>query len=183
MYDGENAIALQSRQWLTESLVVLMHEKPYGKITVTDIYRRADLSRQTFYNLFKDKDEILRFYLHQQYYQPLERLRARKDTTASEIVSFFAEYLNSNQEFLNIMLENSLEGLLINECINNIYLLADRFLNLDSADSTMPYFAALLSGAIVNVMICWIKQGASLSATELNTVVNRFLSGDLVRST
>ena len=59
MYRGSNPTALQSQQWLTESLIALMEEKPFAQISVQELCRRADLSRQTFYNFFSSKEEIL----------------------------------------------------------------------------------------------------------------------------
>ena len=76
MYQGNNPIALQSREWLIQALLELMEEMPYSKITILTICRRADLSRQTFYHFFRDKEDILHFYfrrIYQQYFRSLER--------------------------------------------------------------------------------------------------------------
>lgn len=51
MYRGNNVTAIQSQRWLGEALIDLMKEKAYSAITIADICKRADLSRQTFYNV------------------------------------------------------------------------------------------------------------------------------------
>ena len=67
MYEGKNPTALTSRGWLVEALLALMKTRPYSKITVKDICKQADLSRQTFYNFFDTKDDIIRFRIDQCY--------------------------------------------------------------------------------------------------------------------
>jgi AcrR family transcriptional regulator len=45
--------------WILEAVMLLMDEKPYDKITVSDIVEKAGIARQTFYRNFKDKDEVI----------------------------------------------------------------------------------------------------------------------------
>ena len=52
MYNGNNPTAIKSQRWLTETLLELMEEMPYDDISIMDICKKADLSRQTFYNYF-----------------------------------------------------------------------------------------------------------------------------------
>jgi len=47
-----NPIAIQSREWLTNALLVLMEEKEFKNISITEIATKADLSRRTFYRIF-----------------------------------------------------------------------------------------------------------------------------------
>jgi AcrR family transcriptional regulator len=58
-----NRQALRSRRRLQEALLALLREKPYSKITVTEIAGRADLARPTFYAHFETKDDLLLSYV------------------------------------------------------------------------------------------------------------------------
>jgi AcrR family transcriptional regulator len=53
MYEGCNKTALTSQSAIAEALLNLMKEKPYSKISVSEICKRAGVSRQTFYTLFE----------------------------------------------------------------------------------------------------------------------------------
>ncbi len=59
MYKGKNPTALQSQKWLKGSLFELCKLKPYKNISIKELCTKADLSRQTFYMLFKFKEEIV----------------------------------------------------------------------------------------------------------------------------
>jgi len=58
-----NITALKSKAWITESLLVLMMEKDFDKITITEIINKADLTRQTFYRNFESKENVLYEYV------------------------------------------------------------------------------------------------------------------------
>lgn len=49
----------RTRRLLRESLLELVAEKGYDRVTVQDVIDRADLSRATFYAHFRDKDDLL----------------------------------------------------------------------------------------------------------------------------
>lgn len=48
----------RSRNALRDAVLELVTERPYDKITVADILRRADVSRGTFYSHYADRDAL-----------------------------------------------------------------------------------------------------------------------------
>ena len=52
-------MAINIKRMLANSLISLSDEKPLRKITVTDIITHAGTGRQTFYNHFKDKNDLI----------------------------------------------------------------------------------------------------------------------------
>ena len=53
-----------TRRTLKEALLELMQEKPYNRITVTEICRRSQINRGTFYLHYFDLDDLLDDLLH-----------------------------------------------------------------------------------------------------------------------
>lgn len=49
----------RTRRLLHRSLIELMLERGYARITVQDILDRADVGRSTFYSHYRDKDDLL----------------------------------------------------------------------------------------------------------------------------
>jgi hypothetical protein len=56
---SNNRQVQRSKSWIFEALMILMDEKPYDKITVSDIVKKAGVARQTFYHNFNDKNEVI----------------------------------------------------------------------------------------------------------------------------
>ena len=59
MYNGTNPSALRSQQWFSEALFSLMQTKSFSKITIKELCTQADLTRQTFYQLFSSKEGMV----------------------------------------------------------------------------------------------------------------------------
>jgi AcrR family transcriptional regulator len=53
----------RTKSWIFDALMLLMDEKPYNKITVSDIADKAGVARPTFYRNFNDKDDVIFNYL------------------------------------------------------------------------------------------------------------------------
>ena len=53
----------RTKSWIFDALMLLMDEKPYDKITISDIAEKAGVARPTFYRNFNDKDEVILQYL------------------------------------------------------------------------------------------------------------------------
>ena len=53
----------RTKSWVFEALMLLMDEKPYKKITVSDITEKAGIARPTFYRNYDDKDDVVFEYL------------------------------------------------------------------------------------------------------------------------
>jgi hypothetical protein len=56
---SNNRQVRRTKGWIFEALMILMDEKPYDKITVSDIVEKAGIARQTFYRNFNDKNEVI----------------------------------------------------------------------------------------------------------------------------
>ena len=53
----------QSREWIAEAFFNLLKKKKYESITVSEIVKKADLSRRTFYRVFENKYDIIKYML------------------------------------------------------------------------------------------------------------------------
>lgn len=102
MYRGSNPTAIRSMKWLSEAMIDLLKEKQYSKINAKDICTRADLSRQTFYQIFNSKEEIIRHCIKQSF-ESLEELPKRTDFMSS--AAFIAKNISKNKEFIRLLSE------------------------------------------------------------------------------
>lgn len=54
-------MAINVKRIIADTIYELSREKPLSKVTVLDISKRSGISRQTFYNHFKDKNDLIRW--------------------------------------------------------------------------------------------------------------------------
>ena len=179
MYQGNNVTAIQSQQWLGEGLVRLMAQQSYAAITIGAICKEADLSRQTFYNVFDSKEEVLRFCLRQQYEQQFRRFAGHEKITVEEIVEAFAVVVAENQNLLRLMIENHLDSILADEITKCVTWFAGRFVRKGCGADRLAYSEALLSGALGHLLVYWFRQAQPISIEQLTQLITDFLEGKL----
>lgn len=179
MYCGSNLTAMNSQKWIADSLTALMGEKPYPQITIMDICKRADLSRQTFYNVFDSKEEVLRFCLQSQYEKQFRRFADQSEITLGEIVGAFAVVVAENQILLQRMVENQLDGIIAEEMTKCVSLFAGRFVKQENRTELLAYSEVLLSGALGHLLVYWFRQEKPISLTHLTQLIGDFLQGKL----
>ena len=177
MYDGNNPTALHSRKWLADALLSLMEERSYSKVTVKDICKKADLSRQTFYNFFECKDDIIRFCIHQCYAEMMTGLAQKTPVKLDGITRQLTETLYRNQRLMCLIVLHGLDYLLEAEMASVIQVFAEQ-MSPGPAGELDQYAAAFLSGAISHMVLHWFRSEKPVSQEQLSGLLYRILAGN-----
>ena len=103
----------QSRKWIADAFFSLLKKKDYNAITVSEIAKKADLSRRTFYRAFDCKQDIITYMFERifpDYISAVNELPAKKrEYLAIAIVGF----VNKHLEFFRCLKRNHLDYLMI----------------------------------------------------------------------
>lgn len=90
----------RTRRALIEAFRVIVNQKDYGKITVREITELAEVNRNSFYNYFKNIEDMLNDIVYERiqncYYDEETDTWLDQEMSKSEIIAFFEE----NREFL-----------------------------------------------------------------------------------
>lgn len=177
MYDGNNPTALHSVEWLADALLSLMEEQDYSKITVKDICNKADLSRQTFYNFFIGKDDIIRFCIHECYSEMVAKLSEKAPITLADITRQLMETLYNNQKLMGLIVRHGLDYLLELELVSVIQVFAEQMSPVPAGEMDQ-YATAFLSGAITHMILYWFKAEKPAAQEQLSELLYRILTGN-----
>lgn len=178
MYTGTNATALRSMDWLASALAAQMQSVPYARITVRSLCRAADLSRQTFYNVFDSKDEVVHYCLQREYNKVLRGIPQGAALQITDIIDAFLLFCEANRALLDSLIQNQLEGVITEELARCISLYVERFVS-DRDSETMPYAVAMLSGALAQLELFCFKQAQPLDHAGLAGLLADFFDGRL----
>ncbi|MDD4370571.1 MAG: TetR/AcrR family transcriptional regulator [Anaerostipes sp.] len=173
MYKGENPIAIESMNWFAQALLRLMKTMGYKDIIVRMLCKEADLSRHTFYNLFKDKDEVLLYYLESSAKEYFDETNFCGEIKVHNFVESFSNYIDTHENLLRIIAENHMEFLLHQAIANEINEVA----SLHAKTYKNPYGAAFLSGALTQIIIFWIYDENRISVEELTDIIEQIMMG------
>lgn len=179
MYSGNNPTALKSQQWLTDTLLVLMEEKAYEDISIMDICKKADLSRQTFYNYFETKDELFRYMLRSLYNEKLNSMT--EIPSSDEAISAFVSIVRENPRMVKAIVKNNMGNLVSDEIFNAITTFLNNFIPDFDNQPDFSYHVILLSGALTHFMLYYARNNKELSEKEMTKILETFLSGKIFK--
>lgn len=107
---GMNRNAQRSRRLLKEAFMELLAEKPYESITVSDVARKADLNRGTFYAHFDNVDDLMRSVMADTADTISEFLSQAVESGFLEdplpVLTQVGEYLDQNRELTRKLVES-----------------------------------------------------------------------------
>lgn len=109
---------IRSLSAIQDALLLLMKEKDYNKITVTDITRRAGLARPTFYLHSKKKEDVLSdIYFNWLYPLYEERLNTwkttREDLERTKMVSQIFLWHEEHKELVLALFQSGREDVIL----------------------------------------------------------------------
>ncbi|GGH69236.1 TetR family transcriptional regulator [Paenibacillus silvae] len=175
MYKGNNPSAIRSQKWLTQSLLQLMDSKPYRKISVKEITELSDLSRQTFYQLFKTKEEILEYHLDQLFQSYLQEIMNLEVRSTAELAKLYFIFFEQNEQFIRQLIENDLVLILHRKFI--VYLEdIHRVLQRNPSHMMNDYASAFISSGLIGILVHWFNEKHSLTIDQLASLISRLIN-------
>ena len=149
-----------AEKYIMEALVLLMERKEYKDISITEICRKAGVTRMSFYRNFVDKEDILRKWVVSVTNGFLEesRISYKNDSTKDYFVKLFTHM----QDYLKPCLAIYKSGLMyiVKEEFDRVFLAVHE----GEYDAYKSYF---LAGGIYNVFLLWLKNGCKETPEEL----------------
>ena len=174
MYTGTNKTALRSQQNLSDALQRLMAEKPYQSISVSELCREADVSRQTYYTLFKSKESIISYTLSKKCpYEPEE-----DEDTLWQICHSYRFYLEEHADILCVLVENDLIDLLYDEFYNGL-MGCDHFMP-EQTEEYRSYVSDFIAGGYTSIARSYVRTGAKTTTEMLDKMIYGLFSGAIL---
>lgn len=175
MYETENPIAIQSKKWLESSLLRLMEQKPFSKITIQEIAAQAQLDRRTFYRNFSSKEEILSFHIRNLSDEWVVALLEEPTLTIPTVLRIFFEKAEEEKTFLLCLKENNLLMFLLdsfNDLLPSIHSLIEPKFNGQFGSENVEYIFAFNTGGFWNILVKWINGDFPHSPDKMATIVH-----------
>ena len=179
MYETENPIAIQSKRWLEASLLKLMKEKPFSKITIQEIAEQAQLERRTFYRNFSSKEEILSFHIRRLSDELVVSLLEEAALTIPIVLRVFFEMAEKNKSFLLCLKENNLLMFLLtsfNDLLPSIHSLIEPKFSGRFENENIEYIFAFNTGGFWNILVKWINGDFTHTPSEMAEIVHNLMT-------
>ena len=159
--EGINKIIKDS---ITEALIHLMRNKEYSRITISEIVKKAGVSRISFYRNFNSKEDIIIKYLEKAIKDWGEKWEQSKDT---DIIHQVFKLFNEEKELIDILYKANLQQIIAEQL-----LLACKYEKEDI--NIIAYTKSMVSYSIFGLCNEWYKRGMKESAEEVVFLVKEY---------
>lgn len=164
----------RSRRLLMSTLLTLMAEMPYTKISVAHICERSGVARPTFYLHYRSKDDLLKGYIESMFLQFYEQVDdyLTQSTNADPIIAeiMFRQWAEHADD-ARLLVEADVEGLILSEFKRYVARIMERYItahNLPIKDTgLMNYVVDFIAGASFMVIMRWIREGFQVDAARM----------------
>lgn len=170
-----NPIARRSQQWICQALSDLMLEKPYNKITITEICNKADLVRETFYRNFQSKDAVIKYCLDEKFNEFADKIRDNDvELNIYNIGFYYFKFWEKEKEFLKLLIDNKLINLIMDNFSEQFEVISEKVIKKEETEQAKQYIIALYAGASTNLLIKWILNNCKEPPEEMARIMNEY---------
>ncbi|MFD4704697.1 TetR/AcrR family transcriptional regulator [Gottfriedia sp. NPDC058432] len=167
---SNNPISIRSRQMIIQSLLKIMEEKPYQKISIKEITDAAGLVRKTFYRNFLSKEEVLYEYIGELMQEADKEFEALESLTPYSMSYQYFKFWYEHVHFLKLIHKNDLFIILLNQLQDYaptvfVKFKADLMNNFD--DTFLTYYTEFHSAGIWHMLEKWIDSGTKETPEQL----------------
>lgn len=156
---------------LRESLLVLMKEKPIGKITPTELCRQANMNRNTFYTHYDSPEDLLRSIedeLYEQIKHSIEHSLAKGDI--SMLLGEICQAIFNNRDLCSVLLSEYGDKDFLKHIIDLAHdkTVAEwRSLGMREENEKVELLYCFSIEGSVSVIQKWIREGMNQSPQEI----------------
>lgn len=162
----------QSASRIVDALVELLHEFCYEEISISDITKKAGVSRITFYRNFRSREEVMLTFIS----QVTDQVQAAvgKENTEFRLQPYIETVLETILPYAYVV--DRLYEAHLGELVQSFF---DRYLLTTPVNSGLldisEYERCFLAGGVYTVMLMWIRGGAKESAQEIAALCSRMI--------
>ena len=187
MAKAEYRSAIRSRKLINAALADLLQEKPLDKITVTDIVKRAELNRGTFYAHYADVQDVINHLIEQTLSEILSALSVSSRNISDMpliLLKQVQSILESDLEFYKKVMVSSASTFMQEQLVS---IVLDYFLQHEKEFKVTDHEQFVLTinfcaGGLTRLYREWCAGNSCLTLDELTTYASSMISGMLSAS-
>ena len=168
---------------LASTLKEMAEKKSLSKITINDLTQACDVSRQTFYNNFRDIYDLVEWIYLKEVVTPIEsgKIYDKWQDALTSIFQYISEnhvfvlntYRSFGKGFLEKVLRQEIELFLSNQVFKKIEVTKEEAKQVEFSYSFYTY-------ALVGVGLDWIEKQMPESVEELVGRIEKVMLGEII---
>lgn len=167
--------SVESKNRLYRALSEMMREKNFQSITILEVVKSAQMGRSTFYRNFDNLEDILLWKcdeaFHDLFHSILESISPQTAQTGTEKFPFilpFFRYWYADSEIIELLVAANRLDVIFAAFEDTMKKLVFRFPPaMMNRSPYLDYFLAFRSGAVIRILLQWIKNKKNMTPEEM----------------
>lgn len=175
----------ETKELLAKTLITMLQKNSVNKISVKLLTDKCELSRQTFYNYFKDIYDLVEWI----YLRSIEKfvINSNKCRTWQQSFCRLLEFTRDNKAFIQNTYKYSNRDALEKYMYSIIYDLTLKEVERQAGDMCVDkkyksFIARFFSLAFLNLDLEWIKSGMREEPAEMVEEIDALVKGDFAKA-
>ena len=159
-----------TRMCIGEAMILLMKSKKYYELKVSEIVKRAGVSRMSFYRYYQTPYDALKDYLEiivEEYLQESRAIQERTTWFEYQHILFSLNFFDRYRGYFLTMAQNGLHSILL-DGVNSVMM--DAF---QTSDLLSRYEMYSYAGGLMNSFLKWEEGGKVERAEDVAGVIYR----------
>lgn len=145
---------------ITSTLIKMMSEVPFDKITISDLVAKAQVGRASFYRNFIDKQDVLQQESNRLMVEWGGKFRFDETDKSSSTLISFLDFLKKHQRFYITLFSTGHDDIIQKAILQQFSISED-------SPNVIAYIASSFGYMTYGWVYEWIKRGMQESGTEL----------------
>ena len=155
------------KECLFTALILLMDQKDFKDITISEITQKAGVSRMTYYRTYSSKEDILRQYFNDQSKKLLADILAQPDLSAYEFFCQIFYFFKDNAHMIEFLYKAELLIEVLDQFIEFAEKIYEKTGIHRAEDSMKAYEIRFIAGGLFQILIHWIQCELKESPEEM----------------
>jgi len=167
--DLQNKITKES---IFTSLMILMEKKNFKEISITEIAKKAGVSRMAFYRNYNLTEDIIIHHLDEFFEEYSKQILSREKINNYESACMYFAHFRKHERLLKNLNNSNMTYLILEKCTGFLYSIFQDVMFMRSCSQEEDrYCIEFLAGGFYKVLIEWAKNGMKESDEQMAKIV------------
>lgn len=154
---------------IKNAMLTLLNQKKYDEIYVKDICDIADINRTTFYNHYKDINDLM-IKMEQSLSNQFNSFFDYSTLHSKETLKDFFTFIKDNKDFYVVFINNNYDFAISKKRVSD-YMHSQYITSEDDKNNSSIYHQIFFDAGILAISKLWIKTGMRESVEEIVDIV------------
>lgn len=161
------------RECITSALFSLLEKKDFEKITISEIIKKAGVSRMGFYRNYNDKQNVIEAFILEKFIETVKEIKSKRKLNfrITNIMITTLENFQKFSHYIKLFLDKNMDDLLYKCYHKAYYCLYDN----KHESNLRKYSNEMFIGELFNLEMSWLRNGMKETPEQLAKIYYRIM--------